>query len=36
MTYVVYNYTGQTQTVTFSNGQAVNAQPNGFTVTTGN
>ncbi len=33
-TYVVYNFTGQVLAVSFSDGQTVNAAPNGFTVTT--
>ena len=32
--YVVYNFSGQPLTVSFSDGQIVNAAPNGFTVTT--
>ena len=32
--YVVYNFTGQTLVVSFSDGQTVNAAPSGFTVTT--
>jgi endoglucanase Acf2 len=31
-TYVVYNFSGQSRTVSFSDGQTVNASPNGFTV----
>jgi hypothetical protein len=34
MTYVVYNFTGQEQVVNYSDGQIVNAAPNGFTVVT--
>ncbi len=33
-TYVVYNFTGQALTVSFSDGQVVDAAPGGFTVTT--
>ena len=33
-TYVVYNFTGQAQTVTYSDGHTVDAVPRGFTVTT--
>jgi endoglucanase Acf2 len=32
--YVVYNFSGQPLSVSFSDGQIVNAAPNGFTVTT--
>jgi len=32
--YVVYNFTGQVLTVTYSDGRVVSAQPHGFTVTT--
>jgi len=32
--YVVYNFSGQPLTVSFSDGQIVNASPHGFTVTT--
>ena len=32
--YVVYNFGGQMLAVTFSDGQIVNAVPNGFTVIT--
>ncbi|MDH3431990.1 MAG: glycosyl hydrolase [Gammaproteobacteria bacterium] len=32
--YVVYNFSGQARVVTFSDGQTVNAAPNGFTVIT--
>ena len=31
-TYVVYNFTGQTKTVTYSDGKTVNAAPYGFTI----
>ena len=33
ISYVVYNFTGQARTVTFSDGHTVNASPYGFTVT---
>jgi endoglucanase Acf2 len=33
-TYVVYNFTGQVQAVSYSDGHIVNAAPYGFTVTT--
>jgi len=33
-TYVVYNFTGQVQAVSYSDGHTVNAAPYGFTVTT--
>ena len=32
--YVVYNFSGQMLVVSFSDGQVVNAAPNGFTVVT--
>ena len=32
--YVVYNFTGQVLTVTYSDGRVVSARPHGFTVTT--
>jgi len=34
VSYVVYNFSGQELAVTFTDGQTVNAAPNGFTVTT--
>jgi endoglucanase Acf2 len=34
ISYVVYNFSGQTLDVSFSDGQTVNAAPNGFTVVT--
>jgi hypothetical protein len=35
-TYVVYNFSDQMQTVTYSDGKIVSATPNGFTVVNGN
>jgi endoglucanase Acf2 len=34
MTYVIYNFDDETKVVTFSDGQVVNASPDGFTVVT--
>jgi hypothetical protein len=31
-TYVVYNFTDQAKTVTYSDGKTVNASPHGFTI----
>jgi hypothetical protein len=31
-TYVVYNFTSQSQTITYSDGMSLTAGPNGFTI----